>query len=278
MVSLKIISLCLTSTLALRISDEHAKQFLARTKRHNSHMFEETGASDYIGECVEEFCSFEEFVEAKENSYPESRAARMDQFNTDYDKMRNPCTYKNCMVGNTEVCINKWRTATCNCNSGWGGELCADDIDECQEDSNICGNGTCLNNLGSYECNCNSGWEGDNCENDINECLTDICGLNGNCENSEGSYSCICDTGFQGQHCDEDINECELNENICDNANMKCVNTFGSYECPCFGGYTGDLCEDDLDECTFNVCPSGSICTTPEFNMFECVCPEEGCF
>lgn len=48
-------------------------------------------------------------------------------------------------------------------------------------------------------CVCLSGWTGENCDEDVDECTTDpfICGSNRVCKNLEGSYLCGCEDGFQ---------------------------------------------------------------------------------
>lgn len=48
-------------------------------------------------------------------------------------------------------------------------------------------------------CVCLSGWTGENCDEDVDECTTDpfICGSNRICKNLEGTYSCSCENGFQ---------------------------------------------------------------------------------
>lgn len=48
-------------------------------------------------------------------------------------------------------------------------------------------------------CVCKLGWTGENCTVDINECENnqDICGNEKVCQNLEGSYMCNCKEGFQ---------------------------------------------------------------------------------
>lgn len=75
-----------------------------------------------------------------------------------------------------------------------------EDIDECEEHTNICKNGHCTNTFGSFMCSCNEGFRLDDsavvCA-DINECLENpyICRI-GECINEEGRYYCLCPEGY----------------------------------------------------------------------------------
>ena len=47
----------------------------------------------------------------------------------------------------------------CVCRSGWTGSQCQDDVDECEENPDVCGGGqVCSNNNGSYTCACREGY------------------------------------------------------------------------------------------------------------------------
>jgi len=296
------------STAGLFQNDKSAKNYLANRKpRANSHLFEEVGGHDFQQECIDEICNFEEFTEAWDDSYG-SRGiiAEMSKRNSKinyapeddsevngnpaevYKRLSKPCNCKNCNNENSEACHNYWNKAECICYSGYDGELCQNDIDECavaaENNENLCYNhGECNNLQGDYECVCDEGWTGKNCEIDIDECLNppnniDACNNHGICNNLQGSFTCECNTGWKGATCLEDIDECAEDLHTCNN-NQWCSNIPGSYECPCRGGFTGLRCEDDLDECSKpGVCPTGSVCTTDEFNSFRCACPAEGCF
>jgi hypothetical protein len=49
------------------------------------------------------------------------------------------------------------------------------------------------------ECTCTTGWEGDDCGDDINECTADparVCPDHEDCVNTVGASKCECQTGF----------------------------------------------------------------------------------
>ncbi|XP_018094145.1 protein HEG homolog 1 isoform X2 [Xenopus laevis] len=47
----------------------------------------------------------------------------------------------------------------------------------------------------SYKCECPSGWQGEHCATDVDECLTDPCPTQISCINKRGSFSCHCPLG-----------------------------------------------------------------------------------
>jgi Notch-like protein len=79
-------------------------------------------------------------------------------------------------------CTDAFNDYVCDCVTGWIGDECQADINECAVadplgDFNPCENGgICLDQVGSYECDCfNTGYEGDLCDVDIDECLLFPC-------------------------------------------------------------------------------------------------------
>ncbi|XP_029004659.1 adhesion G protein-coupled receptor L4 [Betta splendens] len=98
----------------------------------------------------------------------------------------------------------------CFCNDGYTGDgttACYDD-DECQNVTDICGEGAiCYNTPGAYYCTCKSGYnstgkeqfrtnDGTRCT-DVNECgSAQRCGLNARCHNTAGSFYCTCQRDY----------------------------------------------------------------------------------
>ena len=75
-------------------------------------------------------------------------------------------------------------------------------VNECQKNKSFCVNGECRVYInGSAHCDCNTGYNGTFCENDIDECLLAKNPCNekfGNCVNTQGSYRCNCKPGYTG--------------------------------------------------------------------------------
>lgn len=74
------------------------------------------------------------------------------------------------------------------------------DINECDE--HPCGNNTCNNELGGVTCECNLGYRGTYCEENIDDCLTSICQNNSTCVDGINEYSCICPPNYKGDLCE----------------------------------------------------------------------------
>uniref|UniRef100_A0A8W8N7V2 Fibrillin-1 n=1 Tax=Magallana gigas TaxID=29159 RepID=A0A8W8N7V2_MAGGI len=138
----------------------------------------------------------------------------------------------------------------CVCKHGWTGGNCTVDINECENNQDICGNEKVCQNLeGSYICNCKEGFQknGDSCE-DIDECsdiILNTCPEDTNCQNLYGNYTCNCKPGFQKNDSDcQDVDECEKGIADCQ---QNCVNAIGGFNCECERGY--DLNDVDRKTC-----------------------------
>lgn len=161
----------------------------------------------------------------------------------------------------------------CKCSSGWRGERCDLDIDECQAiGSPVCQNGgTCSNSAGSFRCICVNGWHGDHCEINTNDCEAAHCFNGGTCHDRVATFNCECAPGFTGLLCHL-RNACISNPcnagAVCDTNPVD-----GSYVCSCSPGYKGGDCSQDVDECApGNPCEHGGTClNTP--GSYKCLCP-----
>ncbi|KAG7257588.1 hypothetical protein CRUP_001674, partial [Coryphaenoides rupestris] len=74
------------------------------------------------------------------------------------------------------------------------------EVDECQVNPRICGQGFCSNLAEGYTCHCHEGHRLDPAHNtcaDIDECVENpsLCSR-GRCKNTPGSFLCICQSGF----------------------------------------------------------------------------------
>ena len=52
-----------------------------------------------------------------------------------------------------------------------------------------------VNTDGSFTCACPTGYTGDVCLDDVNECLNTPCQNGGTCANTDGSFNCMCSSG-----------------------------------------------------------------------------------
>ncbi|XP_034945316.1 protein crumbs isoform X2 [Chelonus insularis] len=103
---------------------------------------------------------------------------------------------------NKGQCVDKINNYECNCTgTGYKGDDCSIDINECIQNNYDCGSGQCINLPGSFECRCDHGYCGKHCEM-LNPCTEDICMNGGTCEcNLASGYTCMCIPGFTGQNC-----------------------------------------------------------------------------
>lgn len=113
---------------------------------------------------------------------------------------QNDCESSPCL--NAGRCIDGVGDFTCDCSgTGYSGNFCQNNIDECIIKNPCLNNGICYDNYGSYVCDCGPGFGGQNCHIPINECQTIPCLNGGSCSDLKGSYRCICPSGFTGIYC-----------------------------------------------------------------------------
>ncbi len=62
--------------------------------------------------------------------------------------------------------------------------------------------GECLSSSPfNYTCLCDSGYTGQHCEVNIDDCVTATCPEDSDCVDGVESYSCVCHGGFVGENC-----------------------------------------------------------------------------
>ena len=103
-----------------------------------------------------------------------------------------------------------------------------------------CANGVCKMLGQRAQCQCDAGWTGDKCDEDIDECLiASNNGCDQICRNYPGKYRCECYAGFSLQsdgHTCSKIDTCKLA-----GCSDKCVNLSGlAYRCQCSEGFILD--------------------------------------
>ncbi|PKU36869.1 hypothetical protein llap_12825 [Limosa lapponica baueri] len=202
--------------------------------------------------------------------------------------MKNCMDIDECTITNGGCdthCSNSEGSYECSCSEGYAlmpdKRSCAD-IDECEDNPDICDGGQCTNIPGEYRCLCFDGFMASldmkTCI-DVNECdlNPNIC-LHGECENTKGSFICHCQLGYfvkKGTTGCTDIDECEIGAHNCD-MHASCINVPGSFKCKCRTGWLGDgLKCNDLDECATeeHKCNLNANCVnTP--GSYRCACRE----
>ena len=129
-----------------------------------------------------------------------------------------------------------------------------------------------------YSCSCVSGWEGDDCESNHDDCTVNgnqVCEHHAHCTDGLNTYTCQCPKGYSGVNCHVDINECESSP--CQNG-APCVDSNtdeqiapDAFHCNCAGTYSGDECELEQHECDSSPCTNGGTCAEAAPH-FQCTC------
>ncbi|RXM29701.1 Protein crumbs-like 2 [Acipenser ruthenus] len=71
----------------------------------------------------------------------------------------------------------------------------------CQND------GDCEDGIWGAKCTCRTGFTGESCETDINECVPNPCLNSGTCRDLVNNYECSCGASYVGQRCETDKQE-----------------------------------------------------------------------
>ncbi|XP_061836569.1 protein crumbs homolog 2a [Nerophis lumbriciformis] len=178
------------------------------------------------------------------------------------------CNSNPCLNGAT--CNDIFNKFYCECDSGWEGEQCDTDTDDCV--SQPCFNGKCKDYFAGFECLCHPGYAGPLCEVDMDECEHHICEHDATCKDGTNMYTCICPKGYSGPLCQWDYPPLQCRKDVlCANDGI-CNDGLWGANCTCMPGFKGKRCEMEIDECDSNPCRHGGSCLD-RFNMFVCECP-----
>lgn len=107
------------------------------------------------------------------------------------------CDSDPCQNGAT--CEDLFNKFGCVCGSGWEGEQCEIDTDDCA--SQPCVHGICKDYLAGFECRCHPGYAGMFCDEDLDECEHHACEHGGTCQDGPNTYSCTCPKEYSGPLC-----------------------------------------------------------------------------
>lgn len=98
-----------------------------------------------------------------------------------------------------------------------------------------------------------TGYEGERCQNDVDECSFNppICENDGTCNNLNGSFECFCGIGFIGNVCHSvdpcnSTNYCLNDGNCTSQANDEYRNV--TVVCGCLENWYGPICEFTVSE------------------------------
>eukprot|EP00095_Tigriopus_kingsejongensis_P004554 maker-scaffold1671_size31647-snap-gene-0.7 protein:Tk04554 transcript:maker-scaffold1671_size31647-snap-gene-0.7-mRNA-1 annotation:"protein eyes shut" len=132
--------------------------------------------------------------------------------------------------------------------SGWSGEFCETDIDECIEKNPCLNGGMCMNMEGSYICSCPFGYAGPNCEVELEKCDSNPCENDALCFLVEDEFHCYCVPDYHGPRCQFKYDDCQLPPiPKCQN-DGQCVDGVDEFACQCPEGFIGPNCQCAIDD------------------------------
>lgn len=164
------------------------------------------------------------------------------------------------------TCVNGTSDFTCVCESGFTGDDCREDIDECASATACGGHGTCTNTVGGFDCSCDPGFSGTTCGTNEDDCASVSCG-GGTCVDEIGRAHCSCPVGMGGASCSVSAADCSPSPCV----RGTCVMNGSAFDsCTCPAGFTGTYCEESVDDCASAACAHGSRCQDGD-DTYVCV-------
>ncbi|XP_056011712.1 protein crumbs-like isoform X4 [Ostrea edulis] len=182
------------------------------------------------------------------------------------------CVHSQCK--HSSVCQEDYYSYTCQCPSGYGGQWCETNKDDCAT-SPTCGQGgKCVDGLDAFTCQCRDGYSGIRCSNYTDPCNPNLCQNGAECSDGGGTATCNCTSGYIGSTCQTQVTQ-TCNDSPCKN-NASCADDNSKqppFSCSCTEKYTGPLCDVEKDFCDDLPCLNGGTCINNYAeNTFTCRC------
>ncbi|XP_017600998.1 PREDICTED: protein crumbs homolog 2 isoform X1 [Corvus brachyrhynchos] len=177
------------------------------------------------------------------------------------------CASSPCL--NAGTCEDLFNSFRCSCSTGWAGQRCEANIDDCQPSP--CVHGDCVDAVADFQCECFRGFIGKRCDINVDDCVRHQC-LNGaTCIDGVYGYSCKCPPQYSGPRCEWPFPPQQCGKNFTCLNGGRCVTESWGANCSCRPGFTGRNCQININECDPNPCQNGGTCQDSE-NRYKCVC------
>ncbi|CAI5455806.1 unnamed protein product [Caenorhabditis angaria] len=186
-----------------------------------------------------------------------------------------------CDCQNNGTCVTEGSDFKCDCTSGFTGQACEQDVNECEFSDSCKNGGICENLYGSFKCQCAEGFSGRICDKVIiKACPLNYCENQGECSSSGMKLICNCPPGFVGERCEQanfPDTSTKANEEKplckCDNPLHECQMINGTPKCACPAGWVGENCDQQkLRPCDKKPCENDGHCVDDGQNLFTCFC------
>ncbi|CAB1449409.1 unnamed protein product, partial [Pleuronectes platessa] len=105
--------------------------------------------------------------------------------------------------------MGSFHCGSCPQGNGYGPTGCTQTSNICQTNNPcVNGQCVATTSAPGYICNCNSGWQGANCDQNINECSSNPCQNGGTCTDGTNGFTCTCTAQWTGPNCQTSQQEC----------------------------------------------------------------------
>ena len=186
------------------------------------------------------------------------------------EKLQVDCA-ENCQhVDKNATCIQMNSKTVCQCSSGFRGDTCRENIDNCGPVSPCQHNGTCVDQINGFKCDCDPRYTGAYCQEakicaQCNKAGTQYC--------DRTTAKCVCHATHHGEKCETAVDPCLgqpcLNQGECfSNKTDPAV-----FKCQCKDKFKGERCELSESKCDSIDCLNGGTCVDlPDKDTFQCQC------